>query len=218
MKELQNNILYKNCIPQWLPVINQSRQDHSFRKAASIFKEGDAVRGVFFIRTGKVKILQNWGNGKELILRFANSGDMLGYRGLGKKKIYPVTATCLENTEVFYLNMDVFEATLQVNPRLTYSLMDFYANELEETEKRMRQMAHLEAKGRMMEALLLLENKFGLNGRGYINIRLTKQDIASYIGTTYETVSRMTGELQNERLIETNGKEFRLLPQKRKSS
>jgi len=204
-------MLYKNCIAEWRPVLDQNREDRLIKKGAAIFTEGEPVSGVFFIAKGKVKIHQNWGSEKELILRFANSGDMLGYRGLGKEKIYPVTATSLEETSVFYLNMSVFEASLRVNPQLTYTLMDFYAHELEETEKRMRHIAHMEVKGRMVEALLLLQSKFGLNERGYIDIRLTKQDIASYVGATYETVSRMTAELQEQGIIASNGKEFRLL-------
>ncbi|MBZ4187953.1 Crp/Fnr family transcriptional regulator [Niabella beijingensis] len=208
---LTDNILYRNCIPEWRPVVDDNRQDMVVKKGQAVFTENGPVEGVFFIVKGKIKIHQQWGNGKELILRFARDGEMIGYRGLGKERIYPVSATALEDTTLMYISLSFFERTLQVNPGLTYALMDFYANELEATERRVRNMAHMEVKGRIVEALLLLKERFGVNAEGFIDIKLTRQDIASYVGTTYETISRMTGELEAERLIRTGGKNIALL-------
>ncbi|WP_300598034.1 Crp/Fnr family transcriptional regulator [Niabella sp.] len=219
MKELQddfpdNNILYHYCMPEWRIMVDANRQELVVKKGQPVFSETDMVKGVFFIRLGKVKIHQRWGNEKELIIRFAKGGDMIGYRGLGKDKVYPVSATALEDTQLMYLDIQFFEATLQVNPRLTYALMDFYANELEATEKRVRNMAHMEVKGRIAEALLMLKESFGINKEGFIDIRLTRQDLASYVGTTYETISRTVSELETEKLIRTSGKNIALLKEK----
>lgn len=219
MKELLpenagSSLLYKHCMPEWLPLINSNKKDITIKRGTPIFREADPVKGVFFIISGKVKIHQRWGTGKELILRFANDGDMIGYRGLGKERIYPVTATALEDTRLLYIPLAFFEATLRVNPALTYILMDFYANELEETEKRMRNMAHMEVRGRIAEALLLLKDKFGVTDQGFIDVKLTKQDIASYVGTTYETISRVTGDLEKEGLIRTSGKNIGVFKKK----
>lgn len=140
---------------------------------------------------------------------------MIGYRGLGKERIYPVTATALEDTRLLYISLSFFESTLRVNPTLTYALMDFYANELEETEKRMRNMVHMEVRGRIAEALLLLRDKFGMTDQGFIDVKLTKQDIASYVGTTYETISRVTSDFEKEQLIKSNGKSIGILKERR---
>ncbi|WP_018630237.1 Crp/Fnr family transcriptional regulator [Niabella aurantiaca] len=210
-----NNILYRHCIAEWRTVIDINRELLVVKKGQAVFSENDTVKGVFFINAGKIKIHQRWEREKELIIRFAKSGDMLGYRGLGKEKVYPVSATALEDTVLMYIGIRFFEATLQVNPRLTYVLMDFYANELEATEKRVRNMAHMEVKGRIAEALLMLKESFGINEQGFIDIRLTRQDIASYVGTTYETISRMTSELEAEKLIKTSGKNIALLNERK---
>ncbi|MBO9620373.1 MAG: Crp/Fnr family transcriptional regulator [Niabella sp.] len=202
-------------MPEWLPVINENKEELAVKKGQPVFREADPVQGVFFIVAGKVKIHQRWGAGKELILRFANDGDMIGYRGLGKERIYPITATALEDTRLLYTPLSFFEATLRVNPALTYALMDFYANELEETEKRMRNMAHMEVRGRIAEALLLLKDKFGVTDQSFIDVKLTKQDIASYVGTTYETISRVTGDFEKEGLIRSNGKNIGILKEKK---
>jgi len=202
-------------MPEWLPAISANRQNRKFKKGSLIFAEGAPVEGIFFIYSGKVKVHKQWGLDKQLIVRFAKNGDMIGYRGLGNEKVYPVSATALEDVVVCFIDIPFFEATLQVNHKLTYELMKFYANELQEAERRMRNLAHMEVKGRIAETLLMLKKIFGNNKSGFIDITLTKQDMASYSGTTYETCSRMLSELVNDKIIKVAGKTLAILKEKR---
>jgi CRP/FNR family transcriptional regulator len=213
--DLQSCFLCTRCSPAWLPAISAHRENRKFKKGAHIFSEGDPVEGIFFIYSGKVKVHKKWGDEKELIVRFARSGDMVGYRGLGNELVYPVSATALDEVIVCFVDIPFFESTLQVNPTLTYALMKFYANELQEAERRMRNLAHMEVKGRVAETLLMLKKTFGANKQGFIDITLTKQDMASYSGTTYETFSRMANELINEKLIKVSGKNMAILKEKK---
>jgi len=66
-------------------------------------------------------------------------------------------------------------------------------------------------KGRVAQALLSLKNKFGLNEEGCIDIRLSRQDLASYAGTTYEPVFRIMNELSEENIIQVSGKNIMVL-------
>ncbi|ANH81304.1 transcriptional regulator [Niabella ginsenosidivorans] len=211
---LKNSILYKYILPEWEPVIEAGKERRFFKKGAVIFREGDAVKGIFFLETGKVKIHQHWGREKELIIGFAKPGDMIGYRGLGKDKLQHSSATALEPTEVAFITTRLLETTITLNPRLSYALINFYANELQLTETRMRNMALMEVKGRIAENLLLLSHQFGINTKGFINITLTKQDLAAYTGTTYETLSRTLQELKAGKLIKTEGKYIGILKEK----
>jgi CRP/FNR family transcriptional regulator len=136
---------------------------------------------------------------------------MLGFRGLGNRQVYPVSATALEPVTVCFVNLDFFENSLQVNPQLTYRLLKFYTNELQEAEKRMRNLAHMEVKGRVAETLLLLKKRFGQNRDGFLNITLTRQDMASFAGTTYETVFRVMSDLVADKLIKVSGKKTGIL-------
>jgi len=204
---LNSCFLCKGCLKEWLPALENERQNFVFTKGRSIFSEGDPVTGIYFLYYGKVKVATKWGQGKQLILRFAKEGDIIGYRGMGKDKVYPVSATALEEVNVCFINSAFFETTLHVNHSLTYQFMQFYANELQEVEKRMINLAHMDVKGRVAETLLMLKKRFG-ETEGFINISLTKQDLASYAGTTYETFSRMIGELEKEKIVCQSGKSF----------
>lgn len=208
---LKDSILYKNIIPEWNAVIDMGKQIIRVPKGAIIFKEGERVGGVYFLNYGKAKIHQHWGLDKELIIGFAKGGDMLGYRGLGRDKLHHASATALEPMEACFIPTQLLDRTLQINPKLTLALLNSFAQELQDTETRMRNMALMEVKGRVCETLLELRKKFGIDPDNYIDIALTRQDLASYTGTTYETLFRTLQDLTQKKWIKTNGKKISIL-------
>ncbi|HVW62212.1 MAG TPA: Crp/Fnr family transcriptional regulator [Puia sp.] len=198
--DLTTCFLCRHCMPEWKEVIALKKTTRSVKKGRPIFHEGEKVTGIFFLYSGYVKVHMQWLGQKDLILRFAAPGDVLGHRGLGGG-LYPVTATTLEDSQLCYIPNDFLESSLKANPSLTYQLMHFYAAELQRTEKRMRNMVHMEVKGRIADALLEIAG---------LPLTITRQDIASYAGTTYETVFKFFTELTNEKIISTSGKDIRI--------
>jgi len=209
--DLESCFLCRSCLKEWLPAIEAHKQNLLFKKGEIIFEEGNPVKGIYFLYKGKVKVHKRWGSEKQLILHFAKEGDIIGYRGLGNEKVYPVSASALEEVILCFIDIPFFETTLQVNHKLTYTLMQFYANELQYAERRMGNLVHMEVKGRVAETLLMLERDFGQNSEGFINITLTKQDLAAYAGTTYETFFRMINELEKEKIVRFSGKDIAIL-------
>ncbi|MEO5947847.1 MAG: Crp/Fnr family transcriptional regulator [Chitinophagaceae bacterium] len=201
----------RNSSTGWLPAIESNKKNLFFKKGQTIFEEDMKVKGIYFLYSGKAKVHKLWGPEKELILKFAKPSDIIGYRGLGNEKVYPVTATALEPVVVCFFDLPFFEETLKVNNQLTYQLMKFYANELQEAESRMRDLAHMDVKGRLAQTLLQLKKRFGLNKEGFINITLKRQDIASYTGTTYETLYRTIIELEKDKIIRLTGGKIAIL-------
>ena len=200
----------KLCAKEWLPAIDAHRKVFHIKKGELLFKEGDKLTGIYFIYNGKFKVHKHWDDEKELILRLAKSGDIVGHRGLGSDIYYPASATALEASNVCYIDLEFFNATLKVNYDFTYELLMFFAGELKESEKRMRNLAHMPVKGRIAGALLVLEDKFGLTKEGFINLTLSRQDLASYTGTTYETVFRIINELVHDQAISVSGKNIKI--------
>jgi CRP/FNR family transcriptional regulator len=153
-----------------------------------------------------VKVHKKWGTEKEMIIRFARQGEIFGHRGLGQEAIYPISATALEPVNACFIDLDFFRASLKVNQDFMYGLLLFFADELQESERKMRNLAHMQVKGRVAQALLTLQEKFGRTPEGYIQITLSRQDLASLVGATYETVFRIINELAEEELIVLSGK------------
>ncbi|WP_349314389.1 Crp/Fnr family transcriptional regulator [Chitinophaga sp. MM2321] len=199
------------CIPEWLSSVEINRQHLFFKKGETIFLEGSPATGIFFLYEGRVKVHKQWGEDKDLIVRFARKGDILGHRGfVSSQRLYPVSATAMEDITVCYMDLPFFEASLKVNTTLTYKLMQFYATELEEAEKKMRNLVHMDVKGRLANALLEIS-------RSYHDKQFTinRQDLASFAGTTYETIYRIIQDFIQQRLIAVDGKAITILQEKK---
>jgi CRP-like cAMP-binding protein len=198
--------LCSGCLKEWIPAILAHKKNYKVKKGEVIFKEGDPVNGIFFVNTGIVKVHKRWGADKELILRFAKESEIFGHRALGGNGTYAISATAVQAGIVSYVDMEFFEATLKVNADFTFNLLMFFAHDLRVSERKMRNLAHMPVKGRVAEALIMLKDQFGLTKEGFINIELSRQDLASYSGATYETVFRVINELIHEGLLVLSGK------------
>lgn len=212
--DLSTCFMCLHCLSPWKKAIESHKTNFQFKKGEVLFKEGDEVKGIYFVYSGTVKVHKQWGSDKELIIRFAKEGDIVGHRGLsGKHTVYPVSATAIEPLIACYVDLDFFNSTLKVNEDWLYKLMLFFADELQESERKMRNLAHMPVKGRIAQAVLTLLEKFGKDEKGFININLSRQDLASYSGTTYETVFRILSEFLNEELISVSGKSISVIDQ-----
>ena len=212
--EHKNCFLCRLCLPEWIPAIEANKKTTHYKKGELIFKEGEEVKGIYFVYSGTVKIHKKWGNEKELIIRFAKGGDIIGHRGLGIEMLYPISGTALENTTTCFIDLNFFKTTITVNNDFTIKLLMFYAEELQRSERKMSNLAHLQVKGRIAFSLLSLKAKFGTTPGGSIDILLSRQDLASYAGTTYETVFRILNEFVQDGLIRLEGKNIILLNDK----
>lgn len=212
--DLKSCFLCRSCVKDWLPAVAANRKNITIKKNRQLFNEGGAVTGIYFIYSGTVKVHKKWGREKELILRFAKAGDVAGQLGLVGDAIYPVSATAIGPCVACFIPTDFFEATLSINANFTRQLMSVLANDLQESEKRMRNLAHMPVKGRVAQALLNLQNQFGTTGDGYINIDLSRQDLASFTGAAYESLFRVMNELVEENLIGFYGKSILIKDEK----
>ena len=193
-------------LKEWHPAIAAHKKNFIAKKGEVIIKEGDPVSGVYFVTSGNVKVHKQWGD-RELILRFANDGAIFGHRGISSSiSTYPISATALENTQLCFVDIAFFKTTLKVNHEFAYGMLMFYADELHNSEKRMRELALMSVKSRLAEAILDLRDQFGLNTEGFLSLELSRQDLAAFTGTTYETVFRIMNELLGEKLIRVKGK------------
>ena len=208
--DLESCMMCRLCIKEWKPAMEANRKNFHYKKGETLFNEGEELKGVYFINEGTVKVHKQWGD-KELILRFARKGAIAGHRGLGGDMLYSVSATALEPVNVCYVDLDFFKSTMKVNHDFMYELMMFFATELKESERNMRNLVHMPVKGRIAQALFTLKEKFGVKDDGSVDIELSRQDFASFVGTTYETVFRMLNELVESKLLKVDGKNITIL-------
>jgi CRP-like cAMP-binding protein len=203
--------LCRFCSKDWHDLIALKKKNIFVKKGRTLFAEGERSTGIFFVYKGALKIHMNWGKEKELILRFAKRGEIVGHRGQLSEEVYPVTATALEDSVVCFISTEFWNTTLRTHTMLTYHLMLFYSQELQDAEKRMHDLAHMPVKGRIAGALLELIRAYGLKKNNTIAVTVYQQDIASYAGTIYETVFKFFRELKLAKIIRTSGKQIKIL-------
>lgn len=209
MEKHPHCFLCKHCLPEWQELIEAKAIIQQFKKGESIFKAGDSLRGFYFIHEGNVKIHKKWKNNKDLIIKFATAGNILGHRGLSDQK-HPVSATALNPVTLCFVDAEFFATTLLVNHELSYQMVLFFASELQKTEQSMYNMVQMDVKSRIALALLEITNTFGVDQEGFINSFLSKQDIASYAGTTYESLFKTLNEWKKKGVIELLNKRIKI--------
>ncbi|WP_312185742.1 Crp/Fnr family transcriptional regulator [Sphingobacterium sp.] len=215
MKSKKTNTCDHSCLmcryvlQDWLGQIDLHRKNIRVKKGEQFITEGEAVRGIYFVQSGLVKVHRNLGD-KETIVRFAKKGDIVGHRGVSSEQsVYPISATTLDVTQLCFVELPFFLSTLRINPELSYRLMLFFADELHLSEQKMANLAQLSVKNRLAWSLLLLHRVFGEGiDNEYIGIDLSKKDLAAYVGTTYETVYRTLAELVDSGAITVDKKKI----------
>lgn len=178
------------------------------KKSQQFILEGAPLHGIFFIYKGKAKVTKTGINGREQIVRLAKDGEIIGHRGLGSSQRYPISAGALEDTVLCNFSTGVLTGMLKEIPDLTYDLMMLYAEELNKSETKVRKIAQMSVREKVIDTLLYIYRKFGQSADGYFNIVLSRKDIADYAGTTEEQVIRVISSLRKDRLLRADGKKI----------
>ena len=99
---------------------------------------------------------------------------------------------------------------LHTIPSLTYEFMLFYAEELNRSETKVKTIAQMTVREKVIDSLLYIHRKFKENPKGFINIQLSRKEIADFAGTTEEQVIRTISSLKKDKLIQTQGKKINI--------
>ena len=209
------DIIKKNVPEDYLANIIDAINILGCRKGQQFILEGTPVNGLFFICQGKVKVLKTGINGREQILRFVSEGEIVGHRGFGTRKQYEISAVAIEDTVLCNFSNEVLEKMLREIPDLTYDLMLFYADELNKSESKVKAIAQMTVREKVIDTLLYIYRKFGLNSRGLLDLQLSRKEIAGFAGTTDEQVIRTLSALKKEDLIFTTGKRIGIVDVKK---
>ncbi len=207
----RKNSLFHFCHLNEIESIDNSKSCLVYKKGQVIFHEGSKPIGLYCINEGKVKVFRHASNGKEQIVRLAKAGDFIGYCSLLSSHTYPVSASALEDATICMVPKNSIQEMLRNNSQFSDNIMRLLCRSMEGSIEKMTDMAYKPVRGRMAEALLFLNRFFKdeKNPNGMINI--TREDLASFVGTVKETAIRMLNEFKNEKLIETHRSEIEIL-------
>jgi CRP-like cAMP-binding protein len=202
-----DNFVSQYASEEWIFLIKNYLSLHSFKKNDRIFAQGDIVTGIYFINHGKVKVTSRYNLEDERILRLSKEGNILGHRSFYTEN-YSISATALTDTEVTFIPKDIFIKFLKGNPDFALHVLEFVINDLQATEERMKGIIHSEVIVRIANIICMLIDCFGIETKPPYKLKFTlsRDDIASYAATTYESVIRNLGKLDELNLIKLDNK------------
>jgi CRP/FNR family transcriptional regulator, anaerobic regulatory protein len=180
------------------------------RKSQNFILEGSPVHGLYFIYSGKAKVYSIGVQNREQIIRFAGNGDIVGHRGFLTYENYKISAAAVEDTVLCHFSNDVLFEMLHSVAGLSFDLMKFYAEELQRSEERVNTFSQMNVKSRVIDALVSIANKFGMTN-GFINLKISRKEIADFAGTTEEQVTRVLSKLKQENLIKLDRKMIQIV-------
>lgn len=202
----------KQCSPEWINIIDDNKNQNNYKKGEHIIREGNPVQGIYFIHTGKVKVITTGLNGKHQIVRLANDGHILGHKGF-EGDVYPIGAIAMDDSLICFVENETLDDMFMSNPKFTYTLMMFYSHELRKLEQRIKNIAQMNTREKVAEALLYLIEIFGLDEHQELNTLLSREDIAAIAGTNAEQIIRQLTIFENEKIIAKKGKKIIILKQ-----
>ena len=188
-----------------------AKQTQFFNKGETLFEEGKAVEGVFFIESGTAKLFKVGFTKKEQILRFIKEGDIVGYRSLLVGEPFQATAEAMSDLQAIFIPSEVFLHLVEVDSQLSYGMLQKICFELGESANIVTLLAQKTVRERLAEVLLMLEQKLGTDAEGFIKISLTREDIANLIGTATESAIRLISEFKQDKYIEVEGRNIKVI-------
>ena len=188
--------------------ISSTKVMNHYKKGQTLYFQGNPAFGLYCINSGKIKISKIGADGKEIIIRIAGPGDILGHQNLYSNDNYTATATVIEEASVCFLDKKFVLNTISHEPVISQNIIRKLGDEMTAFEARSAAMSHKNVRERLAELLLLLKNTYGISekGRFRLDIKLTREEIASMVGTANETIIRFISEFKEEGILEQEGK------------
>ncbi len=179
----------------------------NYKKGEMIIMEGSRLESLIIINSGRVKAYRNTSEGKEQILYIFSEGDFFGEKNLLLNREATYNAEALEDTGICTINKKSFQELMREYPELSFKVMEELCSRLIRLENTIESMGTKNVESRLNYVLLEFADKYGRSDpKGIIvELPMSREGIANYIGLTRETVSRKMSLLQDEGIIEMIG-------------
>jgi len=184
------------------------------RKGETIFSEGETINGVFCVKDGVCKMTKLSTNGRDQIVHLVKKGELLGQRSMLSDEPANLSAIAIEDMQVCFIPKKEMLDFFNDNNRFSMSVMKSICGGLKEADNILVNMAQKTVKERLACTLLYLEDNFGIHADQSLKLQLSREEIASMIGTATESCIRLLSELNKSGLIAITGKKISITDRK----
>lgn len=192
-------------------ILKRERKEILFRKGELLLEEGTTPGGIFLIKEGTAKVFKVGVTGKEQIIRFLKANDLIGYRSLLSGESFGSSAAAISNVKVDFFPGSFFLKLLEENSSFSFEMLKLISKQLGDAAETITTLAQKTVRERLAEVLMMLEEQLGNDNDGFINISLTREEMANLIGTATESAIRLISEFKHDELICVQGRRIKII-------
>jgi CRP/FNR family transcriptional regulator len=179
-----------------------------YNRGEDIFFAGEPAQGFFSVVTGKVRIYQSSLSGKEHILHVFGPGEVFAEVAVFSGSAYPANAQALEDGEYLFFPRQRFRKLLAEEPDLAMDMLGLLSIRLRQLVRKLEDLSLREVPARLAAHLLLLQAQ---SKKHRLTLDLPKGQLAAYLGTIPETLSRVLRRFSDDGLIALSGNTLEIL-------
>ena len=210
-KALGKSMLFAGIADQERSALLEIARKKRYPKNSALFSEGDTAHGFFLIVLGKVKVIKIAPDGKEHILHIFGPGEPLGEVAVFSGKHFPASAYTLKESLLLYFPRNAFLDLSTQRPQILLNMLATLSIRLRQFAQKIERLTLKEVASRLAEVLLETARESAPEKSGVVELKITKGQLASQIGTTPETLSRTFQKLTNLGMITVDRKRVTLL-------
>jgi CRP-like cAMP-binding protein len=204
--------LFQNLPEQALNMLQGILMERTFAKGDNIFTEEEESVGFYIVIKGKVKVYKLSFEGKEQILHIVGGKELLGAVSAFAGSPYPAYADAIEKTQAFFFPRKEFLSLIKEEPSVVMNIMANLSMRLQHFTKMIENLSLKEVPGRLGAYLLYLCKSTGCSDT--MEMDISKGQLASLLGTSPETLSRILKKLSDKGILEVKGRNIRILKRK----
>ena len=191
----------------WIQALDQVGHASCFPEGSVVFLEGQEARGVYILCQGRAKLVTTNAEGKSLILKIAEPGEILGLHACIGGRAHEVTVETLQPSQLTFVRRDDLLRLLSEHPDACLRTAEHLANDCQAAYDLIRSIGLSHSVSEKLARLLLQWSSDGRVSDGAIRLKiaLTHEEMAQLIGTSRETVTRTLSEFKKQRVLELTG-------------
>lgn len=194
-----------------LSKLSENRKVRVYKKKEIIFYEDDYAGAIYFVSSGKVRTYKINDDAKEYSVDLYGAGDFIGYLSILEGEEYKESAEAMEETEVLKIPKEDFTSLLFKNRDVANSFIKMLAHNVLEKEEKLLNLAYDSVRKRVADSLINLQKKYSKTDTDRFEIAISRNELASMVGTSPETVIRTLSDFKDEKLIEIKGSKITIV-------
>lgn len=203
--------LFRYLTQEETQMLNYQKEYRTYKRGDLLYHEGSRISGFYCLGRGIIKVFKTGFDGKEQIIRFAKRGDFIAYRSVLSNELACTSAKVIEDCQVCFIPSEILIQLAKENSEFSLELLKLACHELGEANSFITDIAQKTVRERLAEILILLVHEFGMDDNKFLNISLTREELANIVGTATESVIRLLSEFKADKMVELNGRRIKII-------